>query len=75
MGGGLIVMRDSKRAHKSTHDIIRKGKCSSRMRWKMKEAGWRRGAGRDLNSYEEKNTVFKLMREKTSTASQKWIQL
>lgn len=35
-----------------------------------------RGAGRDLNSYEEKiQTVFKLMREKTSTALGKWMQL
>lgn len=32
------------------------------------------GAGRDLNSYEEKiETVFKLMREKTSRALWKWM--
>lgn len=30
---------EQKSTQEYTHDIVRKGKCSSRMRWKMKEAG------------------------------------
>lgn len=70
-GGG-----EQKSTQEHTHDIIRKGEMlfQNEMENEGSKGEW--GAGRDLNSYEEKlETIFKLTREKSSTALQKWIQL